>query len=73
MSIKSRDKMPREVTIDLNGPEGNAFVLMGKAKTWAKQMGLDADAIITDMQSDDYEHLLDVFDEHFGDFVTLYR
>lgn len=59
--------------IDLTGPKGNAFYLLGQAKRWAKDLGLDSDEMQKDMQSGDYEHLIEVFDSHFGDFVTLYR
>ena len=63
----------RPVIIDTTGPDGNAFVLLGYARSYAKQLGLDGDAIIKDMMSDDYEHLLQVFDKHFGSFVILER
>jgi hypothetical protein len=65
MAIKSR--------IDLNGPEGNAFVLLGKAKGFARDLGLDGDLIVQEMRLGDYEDLLKVFDHYFGDFVDLYR
>ena len=58
-------------TIDLSGPQGNAFYLLGTAQTWGKKLGLDTDAILADMKSGDYEHLLEVFEEHFGMVVTL--
>ena len=73
MAIKDKSEMSSEITIDLTGPEGNAFVLLGYAKRYAKQLELDGDDIIKDMTSGDYEHLLDVFDSYFGNFVTLYR
>jgi len=74
MTIKSRSEMPTvERTIDLNGPEGNAFFLMGLAKRWARDLELDGEAIIADMMSGNYDHLVEVFDEHFGSFVTIYR
>ena len=59
--------------IDLTGPDGNAFALMGYAKRFAKQLDLDPQPILDDMMSGDYEHLLEVFEEQFGSFVTLYR
>ena len=69
-----REKQPqREVIIDLTGPDGNAFALMGYAKRFAKQLGLDSSEIINEMTSGDYEHLLEVFDENFGSFVILER
>ena len=70
-SIKNKKRLPIE--IDLTGPDGNAFVLLGKAKNLAKQLELDGDKIIEEMTSGDYDNLLDVFDENFGSFVTLYR
>jgi len=57
--------------IDLSGPEGNAFSLMGTARRWGNQLGLDTDAILDDMKSGDYEHLLDVFREHFSSVCEL--
>ena len=73
MAIKDKSEMSSEITIDLTGPEGNAFVLLGYAKRYAKQLELDGDDIIKDMTSGDYEHLLEVFDKHFGEFVILER
>ena len=70
-----RNKVPNEgpLVIDLTGPDGNAFVLLGYAKKFAKQLNFDDKKIIDDMTSGDYEHLIQVFDKHFGSFVTLYR
>lgn len=31
------------------------------------------DAVCAEMRSGNYEHLLEVFEREFGDFVTLYR
>ena len=61
------------VEIDLTGPDGNAFAMIGHAKNLAKQLGLDGKKIQTEMMSGDYENLIKVFDRHFGDYVTLYR
>ena len=72
MAIKKKTKS-REITIDLTGPDGNVFMLMGKAKRFAKDLNLNSDLIIRDMMSSDYEHAVKVFDTHFGDFVTLLR
>jgi len=73
MAIKSKEELNRDREIDLTGPEGNAFFLLGKAKTWGKQLDKDVDAIQEEMMSGDYENLVEVFDREFGDFVTLYR
>ena len=61
------------IEIDLTGPDGNAFVLIGTAGNLAKQLGLDGKAIRTEMMAGDYENLIKVFDKYFGNFVTLYR
>ena len=70
--IKSK-KQKLGIEIDLTGPDGNAFVLIGTAGNLAKQLGLDAKAIREEMMKGDYENLVNVFDKHFGNFVTLYR
>ena len=61
------------IEIDLTGPQGNAYFLMGTATNLCKQLGYDSKPVLDDMKSGDYENLLNVFDTHFGDFVTLYR
>jgi hypothetical protein len=71
--IKSlNEKEEKRVEIDLTGPEGNAFVLMGYANRFGKQLGLDTDKIIEEMKSGDYDNLVKTFDSYFGDFVILY-
>lgn len=57
--------------IDLSGPQGNAFALIGIASSAAKQLGLDKVAIQKDMMSGNYEHLLSVFEKHFGSVYEL--
>jgi len=57
--------------IDISGPNGNAFYILAQAKVCAKQLGLNYEDIQNDMTSGDYDHLLDVFEKHFGDYVTL--
>jgi hypothetical protein len=59
--------------IDLTGPQGNAFFLLGTAQKWAKQLGFNVDAVLDEMQSGDYENLVQVFDSYFGDYVILER
>jgi len=61
------------IEIDLTGPNGNAFYLIGAANNLARQLGLDGKAIQAEMMKGDYEHLVETFDKHFGHFVTLYR
>ena len=69
-----REKIEKkEIIIDLTGPDGNAFALMGSAKHLANWLGLDSDKILSEMRSGDYENLVKVFDKYFGDFVILER
>lgn len=68
-----REFNSKPLEIDLTGPEGNAFVLIGYAKKLAKSAQIDSNKIIDEMTSGDYEHLLEVFENYFGDFVILYR
>ena len=70
--IKSKEQK-LGIEIDLTGPDGNAFVLIGKAGSLARQLGLDSKVIQSEMMKGDYEHLVKTFDKHFGNFVTLYR
>ncbi len=73
MAIKSKDEMPSERSIDLTGPDGNAFVLLGQAKRYARQLDMDFNVIQKEMTSGDYENLINTFEKYFGSFVTLYR
>ena len=67
-----RDKIDSgSIVIDLTGPDGNAFALMGYASRLARQLGLDAKQIVAEMRSGDYENLVNVFDSYFGDYVIL--
>ena len=68
-------KKPKQngIEIDLTGPQGNAFFLLGTARNLAKQLGIPHQPIEDDMMSGDYDNLLQVFDENFGSIVTLYR
>lgn len=70
--IEKREKSPN-IEIDLGGPQGNAWFLLGLASNYGKQLGLDCEAIREEMKSGDYENLIQVFDKHFGDIVTLVR
>ena len=74
--IKDRKELKHKpIEIDLNGPEGNAFVLLKYASTLGKKIyGYEkTDAILEEMRMSTYELLLLTFDKYFGDFVILYR
>jgi hypothetical protein len=59
------------IIIDLTGPDGNAYALMGYARKFSKQLGIDSNTVIGEMMAGDYENLLSVFDSYFGNFVIL--
>ena len=59
--------------IDLRGPQGNAFALMGHAVDLLRQLDRrdEVHAMRTDMMSGDYNNLIRIFEKNFGDYVTL--
>jgi len=72
-SIKER-KLPDKIEIDLTGPDGNAFALMGYVRKLTKPLGLDHKKIIEEMMgAEDYDALLEVFESYFGEYVVLFR
>ena len=76
MFLKKSRFNNRTIIIDLTGPDGNAFHLLGVAKRLGMKCGYDELQISdlrNEMMSGDYENLLRVFDKHFGDFVILER
>ena len=62
-----------EKVIDLTGPDGNAFALMGYALRFARQLDLDSTQIREEMMAGDYENLVMTFDRYFGEYVILER
>ena len=61
------------IVIDITGPEGNAYYLLGVAQRLGKQI-FDEERtadILVEMRSSDYENLLNVFEENFGSIVTI--
>ena len=57
MVIKKKDTN-KPLVIDLSGKEGNAYALLGYAKTFCNQLDYDFDSIQKEMTSNDYEHLV---------------
>jgi len=68
-----KEKQPSPIVIDLTGPDGNAFYLLGMAQRLAKQMGKDGEAITKEAMSGNYDHLVSVLDREFGEFVTFLK
>jgi len=73
MAILKKQPRVGKIEIDITGSQGNAFVILGYAKQYAKELGRDPKPIIEEMMSGDYENLLEVFDKNFGDFIDLLR
>ena len=73
--IRKKQEHTGPIVIDLTGPNGNAFALMGYAKRFAKQLGWKdkGAALINEMMEGDYENLVQLFDNAFGEFVILER
>ncbi len=79
MAIKSKSQRPpgpTPIEIDLSGPKGNAYYLLGLADRLSKKLGHDdfrRECILEEMMLTDYEGLLYTFDREFGTLVTLWR
>lgn len=71
--IESKENRGGRPKIDLTGPDGNVFYLLGLAKRWSADLGKDWDAIKADATSGDYEHTLAVLEREFGEYVTFLR
>jgi hypothetical protein len=71
--LKKSEYEPTKITIDLTGPEGNAFALIGLAKNYASQLDIDPEPILKEMKSGDYENLVATFDKYFGEYIDLLR
>lgn len=74
---------PRKRIIDLTGPEGNAFILIGIANNIYTQLGVEHfkllhgilswEEIKDQLTSGDYENLIQTFDKYFGSIIDLER
>ena len=70
--IKSKSKKTK-IEIDLTGPQGNAFVLLGIARDLSIKLDLDWNYIHSEMTSSDYENLIQVMEHYFGNHIIMYR
>jgi hypothetical protein len=74
MAVRQADN--HKPFIDIRGPAGNAYNILGEAKDISKQLGhskSQTEAIQTEMMSGDYENLIAVFDKHYGSLVDIVR
>jgi hypothetical protein len=70
--IKSKSKKSK-IEIDLTGPDGNAFVLLGIAKDLCHKTGIEWGKVQAEMTSGDYENLIQTLDKYFGSIIVMYR
>jgi len=74
----------KKIRLDIGGPKGNAFFVLGTADKLARQMGYDEGArkdlrnemtgatiVALGGKGTDYNHLLQTFKKHFP-FVEMY-
>ena len=74
--IRTKQERQGPIIMDLTGPDGNAYALMGYATNFGKQLGWDKvkiQELMNEMMDGDYEDLVQIFDREFGDFVILER
>lgn len=75
MAIKHTAFKESQREIDLDGPEGNAMMMLALADSTAHQLDYSEDErkkLKEDLMSSSYVHLVKTFDKHFGDYFTLY-
>lgn len=73
--IKNKESK-KTIEIDLTGPEGNAFYILGLAKKLCRDFGMTSQyesQLLDRMKSGDYENLIQEFDKSFGEVVTMYK
>lgn len=61
-------------TIDLRGPQGNAFGLLGTAQRAMKDLDYDRvriDEVMAEMTSGDYHNLVEVFERELGEYFDI--
>jgi hypothetical protein len=72
------DSDDRERSIDLRGPQGNAFAILGIAKDFTRQLKemdpkkYNWERIQSEMTSGTYTNLVHTFEKYFGDYITIY-
>lgn len=77
-ALVSGDK-GRERYIDLRGPSGNAYAILGMAKDLTNQLKdvneeiYNWERIEKEMTESDYTNLVNTFEKYFGDYVTIYN
>lgn len=74
MSIKIKEDKFTKIEIDLNGPNGNVFVLISTAKNIMNRLKypeVEKSNVISEMKSSDYSNAVRTFHSYFKDYVEL--
>jgi len=69
--IRLKEDFKATIRIDLDGPMGNVFYILGLVKPLSKELGLDDTALFNEMTGYDYFDLIKAFDKYFGDHVIF--
>ena len=74
MTIRKKTNNERPL-IDLSGPQGNAYYLMGLVIKTFRQSGAPelGESIVEEMKKGDYEHLVKTFDLYLGEKFDIVR
>ena len=74
MTIRKKNLADKPM-IDLSGPQGNAFYLLGVVKKTFRQSGAPdlGESIANEMMKGDYEHLVKTFDLYLGKHFNIVR
>lgn len=71
--ITNKRPQKKKIEIDLNGPDGNAFILLSITKDLCHKTGIEWEPVKNEMTSGDYENLIQTMDRYFGDLIVMYR
>lgn len=63
--------MKENIILDLKGSDGNAFNLLAVAKDLSHVNKFDWDNIYSELTKSDYDNLITVMENYFGDQITF--
>ena len=63
--------MDEKIIINLQGPDGNAFNLLALAKDLSHVNNFDWDSIYKELTHGDYDNLVTVIENYFGDQILF--
>lgn len=59
------------ISVNLDGPDGNAYALLGMSQRWCKDLGIDWNKFEAEATCADYRKLILTFEKHFGAYVKF--